>query len=99
MSCESLASPIEDRERGTTPMWDSDRKNRLSALNGPSCESMPSKAFRLGLALRRCGDAEEAEAFFSWSRRLMAERYIADRIVTRDCFRRHAAPATESVVD
>jgi hypothetical protein len=80
MLCERLASPVRDGDRGMTPPWNVDRKSRLSALNGPSRESMPSIAFRLGLALRRCGEVDEADAYFSWSRRLMAERYVAARI-------------------
>jgi hypothetical protein len=41
---------------------------------------MPTMAFRLALALRRCGDAEKAEALFRWSRRLAVEIYVAERM-------------------
>jgi hypothetical protein len=96
MVCERLASSSEDQECGTTPIANLDGKSGLSALDGPQGESMPSRAFRLGLALRRCGDEVEAEACFSWSRRLMVDRYMADRIVGRHRHVRLDAMAADS---
>lgn len=71
---------MEDRIPGMTPLWNLDRRSRLSAPSGPSREAMPTMAFRLALALRRCGEAETAEALFRWSRRLAVERYVAERL-------------------
>jgi hypothetical protein len=89
MSCERLASPVHCE--GDTTALSADRKSRLSALgvpaiDGPSGGAMPTLAFRLGLALRRCGEVDAAEAYFRWSRRLMAERYVAARIGERRRF-------------
>jgi len=83
MFCERLALPIEDREFGKTPPMHLERRNRLFPINASAGQTMPTMAFRVGLALRRCGDVDEAEAFFSWSRRLIAERYVADRLLAR----------------
>jgi hypothetical protein len=96
MVCERSASLSEDQECGTTPGTNWDGKSGLSTINGPAGESMPSRAFRLGLALRRCGDEVEAQACFSWSRRMVTDRYVADHVVVRDRHARFAALVGEA---
>lgn len=51
-----------------------------SPTNGNSSKSVPTLLFRLALALRRCGDAVEADALFRKSHRLLLDQYVNERL-------------------